>query len=143
VAASHTEEGSAVLLVRSTYDFPPPVKARFVRDSGGKRRFTADFDDSTKRGAVRILLDGSKAGLARPKRTCSIPLAPGEHTLRVRWRWYFSAPVRIEVRARQHVEFTATVRDTFKLKGFFRLLFRPNTSLVLERVDNDADTLPT
>lgn len=122
------------LVIRSTYQFAVPLKARRVPGPDGKRHMTVGFDTQSRRGAFRIWLDGRPVGLVRPTQQTSREIAPGNHSVRVQLWWFLSPSVAFTADEGQTVTFTTTVPDTFRLRGFLRLAFHPFRSLLLERI---------
>lgn len=130
-------EGALVeVVVASTYGFASRPQPRLVRDKDGWRRPTIYPPESSMRaGAFRVAIDGRTVGMVPSQGRFSCKVSPGRHTIRVGFMWFLSAPVDFDEPGGSTVAFTTTVRDTFTMKGFWRLAIHPFRSLVLDRTD--------
>ena len=83
-----------------------------------------------------LYVDGKKAGSAQPLGgSCEVNVSPGRHTARIRFWWYFSPPLALDVLTGQRIRLVGDIPRKLSVpKRMARLLLHPLTSLEL-RVD--------
>ncbi len=80
-------------------------------------------------GALVVYVDRRKVGAVMPGEAKSFTVPAVEHVVRTRSWWFWSSPIRVNVSAASQVQLTADVPRG--IRGFFRLLLRPLSGLVL------------
>ena len=90
--------------------------------------------ESSGAGAFRIIVDGRFAGVVVAAGSKELPITPGKHSIRIRWRWYSSRKVLFDISPSESVVFTANIPKTFN--SVLRLFFLPRSSLCLERASD-------
>lgn len=85
-------------------------------------------------GALRLALDGQKAGVILPSHSLQLTVPPGPHVLGNRQWWYRSQPVTVHLDRSESVRLDAdVVRSGGGMHRFLILLFRPSRALTLVR----------
>jgi hypothetical protein len=90
--------------------------------------------ESSGAGAFRIIVDGRFAGVVIAAGSKELPITPGKHSIRIRWRWYSSRKILFDISPSESVVFTANIPKTFK--SWLRIFFLPRSSLSLERTSD-------
>ena len=129
------QEESVEVVVTSSYDFAARPHLRLMREPDGRRRPTIYPDaPSMTAGAFRVWLDGHPVGMVPALGRVSFKVPPRHHYIRVQFMWYRSPVIHFDVSAGDVITFNTTVSDTFKMRGFVRLLVHPFRALALDRV---------
>ena len=92
-------------------------------------------------GGLGVYLDGRHAGVTYPYGgDLKVPVAPGRHTVRIRWLWYFSPRVKVDLpRAGSDVHLRANMPTTGPiLARLLKVMVRPLHSLLLEETGQTA-----
>jgi hypothetical protein len=83
-------------------------------------------------GAIRIYVDGRRAGVIPPGTRLTIAIEPGTHTVRARQWWYRSQPLTVEVTAEVDLHLKADVVPTGNLlRRVMALVIAPSRGLTL------------
>ena len=83
-----------------------------------------------------LYVDGKKVGSAQPHGgSCRANVAPGAHKARIRFWWYFSPSLTLDMVPGQSVRLTGDIpRELSVPRRMVRLVLHPLTSLVLQVV---------
>ena len=91
-----------------------------------------------RRARFHLYVDGKKVGSARPVGgSCRTEVAPGSHTARVRFHWYFSPSISFEIASGQNLRLTGDIQRELSIsKRMARMAMRPLSSLTLQVEDS-------
>jgi hypothetical protein len=89
-------------------------------------------------GVFGVLVDGRRVGAVPVHDSLRVPVAAGEHAVRInQWRWFRSPAVVLDVQPGTEVALTADIPQALGfVRRFAKFMFSPSSALVLERVDS-------
>jgi hypothetical protein len=87
-----------------------------------------------------LYVDGKKVGSAHPLGgSCETKMAPGSHTARIRFWWYFSPPTSFEVVSGQNLRLTGDIQRELSVpRRMAHVAVHPLSSLML-RVEDTVE----
>jgi hypothetical protein len=93
-----------------------------------------------RRARFHLYVDGKKVASARPVGgSCRAEVAPGSHTARIRFHWYFSPSISFEIASGQNLRLTGDIQRELSIpRRMVRMGVHPLGSLTL-RVEDSAE----
>jgi|ERR1700691_5413199 hypothetical protein len=88
-----------------------------------------------------LYVDGKKVGSARPVGgSCWTEVAPGSHTARIRFHWYFSPSISFEIASGQNLRLKGDIQRELSIpRRMVRMAVHPRSSLTL-RVEDPVES---